>query len=190
MMQRLWLVVLCAIFGALVGQAPSWGQGSGDGSVEVGGAVARPGSWTVSRINSELASEVKPVEYDSHGQKHTAHCIGLLSLLKACGAPTDLKMDPRADPKTKNLPMRMVVVVEASDGYAAVFSLGELMPQVGNKEVWLAMDLDGKPLPAGYGPLRLVIPSDAKPARGVHGISRITVFDAASAAQAKPRDGK
>jgi hypothetical protein len=154
--------------------------------VKVSGAIAQPSDWTLTRLKSEFAAQIKPIEYTSHGQKHTANCVPLFALLKQCGVPSEIKTGPAADPKTKNLPLRLAVVVRASDGYAGTVSLAELMPDFGNKEAWLAMDMDGKLLSEKDGPLRLIIPSDGKTGRWVHGITDIVVLDAATASDAKP----
>jgi hypothetical protein len=149
--------------------------------VEVAGALSKPGSWTVDRIKSELADQIKAVEYTSHGDKHTSNAVPLLSLLKASGLAADLKMDPKADPGTKNMPLRMIVLVQGADGYTVTFSLAELLGDIGAKDVWVCLDADGKPLDDKDGPLRLIVPSDAKPGRWVHAVARITVIDPTAA---------
>jgi len=153
---------------------------------KVSGAVTQPSEWTVTRVKAEFASQIKPVDYSSHGQKHTAQCIPLLTLLTHSGVATESKKDPAADPRTKNLPLRLAVVVRAGDGYAATLSLAELLPDVGNKEAWLALDMDGKPLSERDGPVKLIVPSDGKPGRWVHGVTEIVVLDAATASEPKP----
>jgi DMSO/TMAO reductase YedYZ molybdopterin-dependent catalytic subunit len=178
------VVVTLVILGSSRGAEPA-----PEVAVKVSGALAQPSDWTVSRLKTEFAGEIKPVEYSSHGQKHTADSVSLLALLKHCGVPTEIKTGPAAaaaDPKTKNLPLRLAVVVRAGDGYAATLSLAEMLPDFGNEDVWLALDMDGKSLSERDGPLRLIVPSDAKPGRWVHGITEIVVLDAASASDAKP----
>jgi hypothetical protein len=93
--------------------------------------------------------------------------------------PVALKMDPSADPKLKNHNLRLAVVVEGADGYTATFSLGELMPEIGGKEAWLALDEDGKPLPQRL--VKLVVPADQKPARWVRDVVSITIVDPTAA---------
>jgi DMSO/TMAO reductase YedYZ molybdopterin-dependent catalytic subunit len=152
-----------------------------EGVVHIGGDVSKPGDWTVSRIRAELASEIKSVQYSSRGQQHTSNCVPLLSVLNASGIQTELKMDPKADPKTKNFELRLVVVIEGHDGYVVAFSLAELLAGVGNRHVWIALDMDGQPLTARDAPMRLIVPDDEKPARWVHAVETITAFDGAAA---------
>jgi hypothetical protein len=56
-----------------------------------------------------------------------------------------------------------------------VFSLGELDESIGNLQVLIADSEDGKPLPQGSGPLRLVVPADKRPARWVRMVKAIRV---------------
>jgi Oxidoreductase molybdopterin binding domain len=156
--------------------------GPGPDVIAVGGTVDKPGDWTAARLKSDLAADVKSISYTSHGQKHTSSAVPLLSLLKAAGIQTDLKMGPKVDPKTKNYPLRLIVIVQGHDGYTAGFSLAELLPEFGDKEAWLALDADGGPLTESDGPARLIIPSDVKPGRWVHGVGLITVLDGSVAA--------
>ena len=70
------------------------------------------------------------------------------------------------------------VVAEASDGYRVVFSIAELDPGFSNVQVIVATKVDGQPLPAHDGPLRLVVPGDKRPARRVRMLTTISVVRA------------
>jgi DMSO/TMAO reductase YedYZ molybdopterin-dependent catalytic subunit len=146
-----------------------------DSAVSVTGAVAKPGDWAVDRIKSELSADVASVEYSGHDGKHTASAVPLVSLLKASGVVTQLKQDPKADPKSKHDELHYVVTVEGSDGYYTVLSAAELLAEVGNHKAWIAIDEDGKPLADKEGPMKLIVPDDQKPARWVHSIKTISV---------------
>lgn len=144
------------------------------------GAGAAPIHWSVAQLKQQLASQCKPVDYDSHGQHHSSTCIPLLAILQSAGVPTQIKMDPTADPKTKHRPLRMAILVSAADGYAVCFSLAELLPEIGNRPAWVALDQDGSPLRPSDQPLKLIVPDDAKPARWIHAVDHITVIDLAA----------
>ena len=88
---------------------------------------------------------VAAIEYETHGHKHVAHAVPLLGVLQAAGIDAKLKMDPKADPKTKNYPLRLSVVVKGNDGYTATFALAELLPEIGDRPVWIALDADNRP---------------------------------------------
>jgi len=150
-------------------------------AIQVAGTDGAVQSWTVARMKDALAGDAKTIEYTGRGQKHTANAVPLVALLKAAGVPVALKMDPNADPKLKNHNLRLAVVVEAGDGYTAAFSLGELMPEIGNKEVWLVLDEDGKPLSQRDGLVKLVLPAEKMPARWVRDVVSISVVDPTAA---------
>jgi DMSO/TMAO reductase YedYZ molybdopterin-dependent catalytic subunit len=78
--------------------------------------------------------------------------IKLQDLLATVGAPQGEPL------KGKN--MDLVVVVEASDGYQAVFSLVELMAAPDGSQVLLADRCNGQPIAAPEGPYRLIVPHD------------------------------
>lgn len=151
-----------------------------------GPGAAKPGHWSVERIKADFAAEVKEVSYVSHGRKQTSHAVPLLSLLKAAGVPTGVGTDPKADPKVKNRALRLAVTCASDDGYAATFSLGELLAEGGDRAVWVAVDADGKPLAGRDVPVKLIVPDDNKPGRWVHGVTTITVVDPTAAATTQP----
>ncbi len=67
------------------------------------------------------------------------------------------------------------VLVEAADGYRAIFALAELDSGLTTGEVLLADSLDGQPLPPGQGPLRIVAPADKRHARWIRQVRTIKV---------------
>jgi hypothetical protein len=164
------LVVLARI--AVAGDAPAV-HIDGDG-------VPQASDWTVDRFQHDLADDVKTIEYTVKNQKHTATAVPLASVLKAAGVDLSVKMNRNADPKTKNRSLRLVVIVRGSDGYTTAISLAELLPEIGNRHAWLAMQIDGQPLPARDAPVNLILPDDVLPGRWVRGVSEIRVIDPAA----------
>ena len=67
------------------------------------------------------------------------------------------------------------VIAEAKDGYAVVFSLGELDPDLGAARIVVADKRDGKLLFAYQGPVRLVVPADKEGARSVRMLEKLEV---------------
>lgn len=151
------------------------GEAGDPGAVTVTGAVPKPVQWTAARLKDELAASMKPLAFESRGKKHTANAVPLLAVLHASGVPTELVMDPKADPSSKNYPLRLTILVRGADGYTAAFSLAELLADIGGREAWLAIDLDGQPLAPAEAPMRLIVPSDAKPGRWVRGVAGIAI---------------
>jgi hypothetical protein len=103
----------------------------------------------------------------AHG--HTSQCSGvaLAALAARAGLPTGEAL--RGDA------LRLLLVVAARDGYRVAFTLGEIDPKLGGKPVLLADSCDGKPLAADNGPLRLVVPGEARAARSVRQVEAISV---------------
>jgi hypothetical protein len=93
--------------------------------------------------------------------------VPLRELLKDAGVPSGESLRGKAFSTT--------VVVSATDGYQVAFSIAELDESVGNLQVLVADNEDGKPLAQGAGPLRLVVPSDKRPARWVRMVKAIRI---------------
>jgi hypothetical protein len=65
-------------------------------------------------------------------------------------------------------------------------SLSELLPEIGNRHAWLAMEIDGHPLPARDAPMNLILPDDVLPGRWVRGVASIDAVDPAKPAATQP----
>ena len=73
------------------------------------------------------------------------------------------------------------VIVRARDGYAVLFSIGELDPALGNGGAIVATQCDVKPLTDKDGPYRLIVPGDKRPARSVRQMATIELVGGAAA---------
>ncbi len=67
------------------------------------------------------------------------------------------------------------VLVEAADGYRAVFALPELDEAFGHGEVYLVARAAGEPLDPHTGPFRIVVPAETRQARWVRQVTAISV---------------
>lgn len=112
----------------------------------------------------------EPVTAAAHDK--TLHCEGvaLSALLRAAHA---LPAEPLRGPG-----LAKYILVTARDGYRAVYSLAELEPTLGNHPVLLVDRCEGKPLDNEDGPLRLIAPTESRPARWVRQVQSITVVTA------------
>ena len=72
------------------------------------------------------------------------------------------------------------MLVKASDGYQALFSLAELDPATGGRKVFLVYQGNGQPLTPPVGPLRIVAPEDLRHARWVRMVTEIEVVKVSS----------
>jgi hypothetical protein len=108
------------------------------------------------------------VRASAHGQSLDCSGVPLLAVLRQAGAMP-------ADP-LRGAQLARRVEVRARDGYQVTFSLAELDPTLGNRRVFLVDQCSGKPLDQDSGPLRLIVPEDARPARGIRQIETIVVL--------------
>ena len=85
------------------------------------------------------------------------------------------------DPNIKNDVLRQYVEAIGSDGYAAIFSLGEIDPMFGNQQDLVAYaDTLGQLGPDGEdGFARMVVPGDAAGGRYISNLVALKVFTAA-----------
>lgn len=138
----------------------------------LGGQLTTPSSYLLSDLQVLPSQEVS-LTYMAAGKSVTHSFKGVLlsDLLTAA--------KPMFDPKVKNASLGWYVLAQGADGYAALFSLGEIDPSFGNRAVLLAYEQDGQPLPATDGAIRLVVPGDLKGGRYVSSLVRLTVLPAA-----------
>jgi hypothetical protein len=99
--------------------------------------------------------------------------VSLWTLLNDAGLITD--------PNIKNDVLRQYVEAIGSDGYAAIFSLGEIDPMFGNQPDLVAYaDTGGQLGPDGAdGFARIVVPGDAAGGRYISNLVALKVFTAA-----------
>jgi hypothetical protein len=71
-----------------------------------------------------------------------------------------------------------IVLAVAADGYRAVFSLAEITPGLGEREVIIADSRNNSPLEDVEGPFRLVVPADKRQTRWIRQLTSINVFPA------------
>jgi hypothetical protein len=102
------------------------------------------------------------------GPKLTYSGVSLAGVLRLAGVPIDSLHGPQ---------LLRRLLVEAADGYRALFSLVELAPGLGDRVVIVADRLDGQPLPASEGSWRLLVPGDGGHARWVRQVTALRVLD-------------
>ena len=101
------------------------------------------------------------------GRKVTHEGVLVAELLKRVSAPLGKEL--------RGANVASYVVVSASDGYRVVFSLAELDPDFTGSQVIVADRVDGNPLLADDGPLRIVAPKDLAGARSIRMLEKIEV---------------
>ncbi|MCL4203470.1 MAG: molybdopterin-dependent oxidoreductase [Pirellulaceae bacterium] len=109
----------------------------------------------------------------------------LHELLRAAGVAF---ADPAAPDKKLPASLRTAyVLVEASDGYQVVFSIPEIHPDLGGREVLLVNRVNGVPLDAKLAPYQVIVPGSDLHARWIRQVTRIMV-QPATAAPVSPQD--
>ena len=145
-------------------------------TLTLAGDLPKPGEWTVEKVRTELAANITKLEYTGHDGKHTSSVVPLTALLKAGGVETALKPGVKNTPANeKHAELHLVITVEGKDGFYTVLSMAELMSDIGDRHAYLALDVDGKPWKDADQPMKLILSDDAKPARWVHGVQKITI---------------
>ena len=141
--------------------------------LEVTGDISQP--RTFQQQEWKQLKHVTVTATNAHDKKTaTYNGVPLRDLLKDAGVPSGESLRGKVFTTT--------IIVSATDGYQVAFSVGELDESVGNLQVLVADNEDGKPLAQETGPLRLVVPSDKRPARWVRMVKTIRVVANPSAA--------
>lgn len=141
------------------------GHAQNEASISVEGEVTKPLKLTVADLGKLPSQEV--TAKDKNGGEHMFKGTLLVSVLEAAGVTLG------KDLRGKNL--AKYVIITAADGYKVAYSLGEIDPELSSNVFLLATQVDGKPLPNGEGPFRMVVPQDKKQARWIREVVSIRV---------------
>jgi hypothetical protein len=140
-------------------------QTAQDVEITVTGDVPTPITLHASDLAAMPRQHVEVTEED--GTKDAYDGVALQDILKKAGIPFGKEMRGKA--------LAGYVLAEAKDGYAVLFSLGELDPDFGAAQAIVADTRDGKALFGYQGPLRLVLPADKAGARSVRMLEKLEV---------------
>ncbi len=88
------------------------------------------------------------------------------------------KADLPTGPKFRRTAASYYLVVEARDGYRAVFAWPELDATFMDKAVYVVTKRDGKPLSEEAGPFQLVVPGEKRHARWVRQVTAFRIRQA------------
>jgi hypothetical protein len=149
--------------GASAAAPPASSPASAPSTVTLVGLDGRTREFTASMLAGLPVARVSATAHD----KTVAYTgADLLDVLRAAG--TDLP------DRLRGASMRLVLLAQGADGYTVAFSFAELDASLGARKVYLVNRGDDKPL-AEDGPWRLIVPQDARAARWVRQLSRLTV---------------
>jgi DMSO/TMAO reductase YedYZ molybdopterin-dependent catalytic subunit len=134
-------------------------------AVKVTGEVTTP--LTLSASDLAAMPRTNATAKDKQGVPHTFSGVALADIFNKAGVTTGRQL------KGENL--SKFLLVTCADGYQVVFSLAELDSSFTDRVVILADQVEGKPLPAGTGPFRLIVPGEKKPARNCFQVTSLTI---------------
>ncbi len=123
-------------------------------------------TWTAATL-AALPHKTVTVHNEHTKADETYSGVLLIDLLKPLGV--------HDSPRGKDL--RLYVVAAGSDGYEAVYSIGEVTPEVNNATVMVADTENGAAL-KDDGPLKLIATNEKRPARWVRNLVAIRVLAA------------
>jgi plastocyanin len=142
-----------------------------DPSFVLDGLVERPRTVTPVDLQALPATGVTVEEpAGDHLRRRTYSGVSLFTLLQTA--------EPQVEPQRPNAHLAYYVRVAGADGAVAVFSWGELDPDIAGATVLVAYAADGQSLGEIDGMVRLVVPNDQDDGRAVRGITSITLLNA------------
>jgi DMSO/TMAO reductase YedYZ molybdopterin-dependent catalytic subunit len=166
------LLLFCGAPAVAVAQASaqSTSQPAPSGAaLTIGGEVPAPLSLFLDDLR-HLPRKTLSVTNSHNGKQETYEGVPLAELWKRAGLPQGEALRGAA--------MATYVIAEGDDGYRALFSAAELDSSFQDSDVIVADTMNGAPLGAGQGPLKLVAPHDKRPGRWVRMLRSITVAKA------------
>ncbi len=124
-----------------------------------------PTTLTAAQISNLPHTTVKVTDHDAPAQFEG---VSLASLLSSANI--------QLGDKLRGSRMTEVLLVEAADGYRAVFALAEVDQAFAVRDIILADKRDSKPLEAKEGPFRIVAPGDKRGARWVRQVTALRLL--------------
>ncbi|MXV15077.1 molybdopterin-dependent oxidoreductase [Hufsiella ginkgonis] len=155
---------LCLVFAGLANAVAQTTEKPA--SVKISGEATAP--FELKYPEAGLLPHTTVIRKDRDGKDHRYGGIIVSDLLLKAGVT--LGKDLKGENLTK------YVMVEASDGYQVIFALAELDKEFTDRAIILADEMDGKPLPAGDGPFRIIVQDEKKPARCVKQVTGIRIL--------------
>jgi DMSO/TMAO reductase YedYZ molybdopterin-dependent catalytic subunit len=134
--------------------------------LRVDGLVEKPLSLSAEDLARMPRQTVEAEEHEGKLARFAG--VTLTEVLKAAGTPLGDRL--------RGPQLSKFLLVEAADGYRAVFALPELDSAFTDAVVLLADRRDGLPLAAGEGPVRLVVTHEKRQAPWVRQVKALRVL--------------
>lgn len=163
------LVALCLIYlssavAVYAQDKPAAATGS-TVALSVGGEVERPLKLSAADLAKLPRRTVRAKDHS--GQEVEFEGVALIDVLSQAGVKFGDQM--------RGANLARFLVVEAADGYKAVFALPELDPAFTDRVIILADKRDGKSLTESEGPYRVVVPGEKRQARWVRQVTALNI---------------
>lgn len=143
-------------------------------TLRVFGALAREGRFAQDDLEALGAEDVA---WTFRNESHTYRALRLDRLLMHLGFDAGPGGQTVA-PGNRHPGYRATVVARARDGFSAVFTVAELLPDLGSTAAFVAFRrIDGE-MPPDEGPLRILVPTDKAAARAVRMLRELEVVPA------------
>ena len=136
----------------------------GVATIKVTGIGGKSVAFSVADLSKLPPQTVKATD---HGTPSTFEGVLLTDVLAKVDLPTGEKFHKTA--------AAYYLLVEAKDGYRAVFAWAELDSAFMDKSVYVVTKRDGKPLSENDGPFQLVAPGEKRGGRWVRQVTALTV---------------
>jgi DMSO/TMAO reductase YedYZ molybdopterin-dependent catalytic subunit len=126
-------------------------------AIKVHGEVAKPLDLTAADLAGLKRQTVTARAHDNRESKYEG--VLLHDVLHKAALPAGKDLRGKA--------VSLYLIVEAADGYKALFALAELDPAYNDRTILLADHRDGQPLTAREGPYQIVVPGEKRHSRWV-----------------------
>ena len=151
------------------GTAPTHAASTANDSLLLTAAAHDPVKLAASELKA-LPQITVTVHNPHTNNDETYSGVRVADLLPKIGAPLGKDL--------RGIALSSYLVATGSDGYKAVFALAEVDPTFHPGEILVADTMNGKPLDAHSGPLKLVVTEDKRPARSVRNLVSIELRSA------------
>lgn len=133
--------------------------------LQISGASAQPFQLRPAELAKLKRQSLQAVDHE--GQPASFEGYALSDVLALAGVHFDKEHQKQT--------LTSYLLVNAADGYRVIFALPELDPGFTDRRILLADKRDGKPLAAGEGPWKLVVPGEKRQARWVRQVTGLTI---------------
>jgi DMSO/TMAO reductase YedYZ molybdopterin-dependent catalytic subunit len=167
--KRLLVAAVLVCFAAIAASAQT--AASSESLLTVGGEVPAL-KLTRADLGKFTRHTVRAKDHD--GKEYNYEGVAIVDILQQAGVKFGEALRGKA--------LATYLLVEAADGYQAVYSLPELDSSMNERLILLADKQDGAAFPANIGPLKIIVPGDKTHARWVRQVRSFTIVRAPAAA--------